>query len=112
MRQYILLAKIALAIGIIVSAIWIGYKAGKNEVMEEHAKKMQEAVDKAKDDQRDKIDSAAHEAEYWRKIAINMQENPITIIEWRDKIVTANPDCKRIIGIKQLWSQSKQAAGM
>lgn len=112
MSQYILLAKVGIIIGLIVGALWIGYKAGKNEVMADYAKKTQEAVEKAKDDQREKIDAAAHEAEYWRQIAIKMQENPITIIEWRDKIVTANPDCKRINGIKQLWSQSKQQAGM
>lgn len=112
MSQYILVAKIALIVAAICTALWIGYRAGKNEVLAEYASKTQDAIENAKKAQKAEIEKATHEAEYWRKIAVHLQQNPVTVTEWRTKIVENNPNCTRIVGIGSVWNESRKSIGL
>lgn len=79
-----------------------GYDQRVSEESEEYKKQLSSITRKFKDD----LDAAKHEAEFFRKQAVILQQRePIVVTKIKEKIVYENINtCTRINGLSELWN--------
>jgi len=85
------------------------YDKGYNEAVSEYEKAYQEKRAKLEKRHKHEIETAQHEAEYWRKVAVHIMQNPpepgTKIIT---KIVERNAHCPTVVGIGELYTNAMQ----
>jgi len=80
-----------------------GYDRAQAELLEAHKIELVNISDKFKDE----LETAKHEAEHFRKVAVILQQRePIVITRWKEKVIENNPDCTRLDGFSVMLNNS------